>query len=383
MLSFEHATPAFRTWCGPDAIAALPRELERQQASRAMIVCGRSVAGAPDLLERLESCLGGRLAGRFDGVRAHSPIPSVMAAAAELDRLAADSVIAVGGGSAVVTARAAVIAVAEKQPIRALCTHRGPDGRLISPKLLAPKLPIWVVATTPTTAYAKAGSAVHDPDGGDRLALFDPKTRARGLFLDPRFAASAPDALVESASLNALAMAVAALESPVDDPLAEALLRQALDILVTALPAIRDPADPMDRRLRLMAAALLCGQGTDFMGAGACAAISHAVGPFARVANGYVDGVLLPHVVRFNASHTRSREGRLRAALGVAHDATVADAIAARLAHMPIPHRLRDLGVARDALPALASRAADDWSLQRNPRPAGTAELEAILHAAW
>ena len=54
---------------------------------------------------------------------------------------------------------------------------------------------------------------VLDADTGERLALFDPKTRAQALFIDPVLAASAPAALVESASLNALAMAVAELGS--------------------------------------------------------------------------------------------------------------------------------------------------------------------------
>ena len=58
--------------------------------------------------------------------------------------------------------------------------------KLHSPKLLAPKLPQFIVPTTPTTAMVKAGSAVFDPATGERLALFDPKTRAHAIFIDPR-----------------------------------------------------------------------------------------------------------------------------------------------------------------------------------------------------
>ena len=57
---------------------------------------------------------------------AHSPIPVVEEASRELERLGADSVIAIGGGSAIVTARAASILHAEKRDVRELCTQRGP-----------------------------------------------------------------------------------------------------------------------------------------------------------------------------------------------------------------------------------------------------------------
>lgn len=383
MLQFNHATPAFRTYCGPAALSSLPSELERAGVSRAVIVCGGSVSRTPGLLDRIESVVGHRFAGRFEGVQAHSPVPAVIEATDALRRFAADGVIAVGGGSAVVTARAATILLAEEQSVRSLCTHRGPDGRLVSPKLLAPKLPQWVVATSPTTACSKAGSALQDPGTGDRLALFDPKTRVQGLFLDPLFASTAPDSLVESAGLNALAMAVAGLESRVEDPLAEALLRQAFLLLAELLPAIRQHPDPVDLRLRLMAAALLCGQGTDYTGGGACGAISHVVGPFTHVANGYIDAIVLPHVVRFNASCTAARQRWMSNALGAGREDPLADAIDAWLARMPIARRLRDVGLARDALPGLARKASDDWSLQRNPRPVALSDIEGILEAAW
>ena len=67
--------------------------------------------------------------------------------------------VAVGGGSSVVTARAATILLGEGRDVRELCTRREADGRLVSPKLAAPKLPQWVVPSSPTTAYAKAGAA--------------------------------------------------------------------------------------------------------------------------------------------------------------------------------------------------------------------------------
>src|SRR5262245_6420086 len=131
-----------------------------------------------------------RCAGVFSGVRAHSPAPAVAEAAQHLRRLEADAVVAVGGGSAIVTARAASILLAEKGELASLSTAMDEHGSLRSPKLAAPKLPQLIIPTTPTTAMVKAGSAVSDPEAGVRRALFDPKTRAQSIFIHPDFVRS-------------------------------------------------------------------------------------------------------------------------------------------------------------------------------------------------
>jgi alcohol dehydrogenase class IV len=150
----------------------------------------------------------------------------------------------------------------------------------------------------------RQGSAVQDPDTGERLALFDPKTRAQGIFLDPAVALTAPAGLASSAALNAFAMAAESLQAGPDDPLAEALLVHTLRILVRWLPRLHTAPDDAEPRLRLMLAALLCGQGSDYVGGGLAQALSRATGPRSSVSNGVVEALLLPYTMRFNAPVT-------------------------------------------------------------------------------
>ena len=63
-----------------------------------------------------------------------------------------------------------------------------------------------------------------DTARGQRLALFDPKTRAAALFIHPSLALTAPPALTTGAAVNAFCMAVQGIESRSRDPLADALL---------------------------------------------------------------------------------------------------------------------------------------------------------------
>ena len=118
MISFQHLAPPLRLFHGPASLEQIGRELDRVNSKRAVIFCGTSLARQATLLDVVRSAMGDRCAGVFTGVRAHSPVPSVAAAAEELKRLQADAVIAVGGGSAIVTARAASILTAEGRDVR-------------------------------------------------------------------------------------------------------------------------------------------------------------------------------------------------------------------------------------------------------------------------
>jgi alcohol dehydrogenase class IV len=389
MPRLHHTTPAFRTFCGEGALASLPRELDRLHCKRAVVVAGPWLAQEQEALSAIEGALATRLVARFDDVEEHSPEPSVEAAAGLLKRTDADAVIAIGGGSSIVTARAASILVAEGRPLRELSTQRGPTGQLTSPRLEAPKIPNWVVPSTPITAYAKAGSAVRGPDTGERLALFDPKTRAQGIFLDPIVAMTAPAGLAETSALNAFSMAVESLQAGVDDPLADALLTQALRMLAEWLPRLRDAPNDAEPRLRLMLAALLCGQGSDYVGGGLAQALSHAAGPQSSVGNGVVEALLLPYTMRFNAPVTKGGLALIADALdrtsmsGASTDERAFDAVSRLLSEIGVPNRLRDVAVAWDAIPDIVSHAMDDWSLTRVPRQVSNRDVTALLEAAW
>ncbi|GAA4390103.1 iron-containing alcohol dehydrogenase family protein [Tsukamurella soli] len=383
--SLRHVTPAFRTYAGADALRRFTTELDRAGLGRAVIVTVPPVFANGEAAERLRGALGDRLAGVFDGVVEHSPLPAVVAARDFLADHRADVVIAVGGGSAVVTARAASILLAEGKDIRDLCTQRGADGALTSPRLSAPKLPQWVIPSTPTSAYAKAGAAVRDPETGDRLALFDPKIRAQGVVLDPVIAGTAPVGLMQSASLNVLSMAVEGLLSRTDDPLADALLAQALRSVALWLPRLHEAPEASEPRLQLMLAALLGGQGSDFTGGGLAQALSHAIGPRSTAANGTVEALLIPHAARFVADVVADRFALVGDVLRVPNPApeTVVTAVQELLASFGVPARLRDVGVTEDALIESADHAMDDWAITASPRVPTRDEVIELLTAAW
>jgi alcohol dehydrogenase class IV len=386
MSSFQYISSPLRLFHGPASLENLGRELDRVKSKRAVIVCGPSMARHDALLDHVCGAMGDRYAGLVAQVRAHSPVPAVEAAADALKQMQADAVVAVGGGSAIVTARAASILAAEGRDVRALCTTRDQKGGLMSPKLLAPKLPQFIIPTTPTTAAVKAGSAVFDPVRGERLALFDPKTRAHSVFIDPRMLLSAPRGLLVSAALNTFVTAIEGLMSRIGNPLADAQLMHAVRLLGKHLaePVGRDDAAV---RGEMALAAVLCGQGTDNTGAGMTTVLGHAIGARHAMENGTANAIVLAHVMRFNAEHASTGLAKVAAALSLAPGdalSAVANAVRAIFAALGVPSRLRDAGIPADALAAIAELGMGDWFLSGNPRlVSNPGELQTVLEQAW
>jgi alcohol dehydrogenase len=391
MRSFRHSSPPLRLYQGINSLDMLGRELDRLESRRAVIFCGSTLGRPGSPLELVLAAVGARCAGVYSGVRAHSPLPSVEEAAEELRRLDADAVVAVGGGSTVVTARAASILLAETGDPRTLCTSQGDGRELRSPKLLAPKLPQLVVPTSPTTATVKAGSAMIDPATGRRLVLFDPKTRAHSVFLHPTLVSSTPLRVVISAGLNTLAMAVEGLLSRKGDPISDALLMHAVRLLERQLTALAQ-GDDLETRADLMTASILCGRGTDHTGAGLTIPLGHAISSRLLVDNGIASAILLPHVVRFNSKAARTGMRKVAEVLvggqTQINPVMLQDAVCLSLdrlfSELNVPRRLRDVGVTRESLMDLAAASMEDWFVRDNPRPIqGEAALLQVLEAAW
>jgi alcohol dehydrogenase len=59
------------------------------------------------------------------------------------------------------------------------------------------------------------------------------------------------------------------------------------------------------------------------------------------------------------------------------------EAVAALVATLPVPHRLRDAGVPEAILDSVAAEAATNSTIQANPKPVTEADLRALLQKAW
>lgn len=385
MKSFRHSQESLRLFAGADALSHLPAEMKRLGRSRAMIFSGRTLERNGDVA-RVAEALGPLHAGSYAGVRTHSPLPAVQEAVAALRGAQADAIIVLGGGSAVITARAASILLGEGRHLDAISTRRMPDGRYVSPRLTAPKLPLLIVPTTPNSAYVKAGAGVFDPEVAERKAIFDPQTRARAIFVLPDLLQEAPRPLVVSATLDNLILAVEGLLSPQGNALADGELIQAVYLMQHALFALASGRDDSGARLDLTLAGILAGRGTDNAPAGACTAIGHAIGANFDCDNAVSKTVVWPHVLRFDGDWAAPGLPKLARGMGIAGDSgleAVAAAFDRLFRALDLPAGLAAFGIGPQDLPVIAQRAMKDWFMQGNCRPVADAgDLLPVLKAA-
>ena len=382
-----------RVHAGENAISKLPEEVDRARSQRVLVVCGQSVATKTDLVGRVKESLGERFVGVFDGGQTGSPLTSVLAGVAKAREVEADGIVALGGGSAVVTARGITILLAEKGTAQELCTQY-PEGKPpVSPRLMAPKIPNFVVLTTATTAVTRAGTALIDSESGHRLELFDPKTRPAAVIWDDQALLTASPWLCLNATASCFTGVAAALQRTGLNPLAESDLLEALRLLKENLPLVKSqPGDP-SVRTNLCAAAFLYNRATD-AGAGGSAlgvvtALAHSLDTrYPECGHGDAYSILTAPGMRYNAEANAAGQARFARAMGVVKQgmddaqaaAAGADAISELFSGLDLPSRLNQVGVPEDGIKIIAQDAMSDFGLHRNVRRVeNVAELEGIL----
>ncbi|MCH7621403.1 MAG: iron-containing alcohol dehydrogenase [Chloroflexi bacterium] len=400
--AFRHVSYPVRIHAGDNALERLGEEADRVRARRALLVCGQTVAHRTNLLDRVKQALGDKLAGVFEGVKAGSPATSVLQGVAKAASLGPDSIdpdliVAVGGGSAVVTARAITIMLAEGGTLHDHATKYPPGERPISPHLMQPKVPNIVVLTTPTTAAHRAGTAVTDAETGRRLEMFDPKTRPVAVFWDTEALLTASPGLCLSAAGSLFSGVVAGLQSPSLNPLAEGDLTQALNLLLSNLKLVGPEPDNGPVRLNLCAASFMYNRASDSgltSGAtGVVTALAHSLDArYPECDHGAAYSILTAPGMRFNQAHNPSGQARVASLIGMntadmdvdAAAAAAAGAIADTFGDLGMPLRLRDVGVPREGIELIAQDAMTDFALHRNIRPVKeAAELVELLREAW
>ncbi|MDE2580137.1 MAG: iron-containing alcohol dehydrogenase, partial [Rhodospirillales bacterium] len=116
---------------------------------------------------------------------------------------------------------------------------------------------------------------------------------------------------------------------------------------------------------------------------GASHGIGHVLGGTAGVAHGYTSCIMLPHVLRFNEPETAERQLWVAEAMG-RPGAAAANLVAALVAALGLPGRLRDVGVREEELDLIARESMHDRWVHTNPRKiAGWEVVRGLLDAAF
>ena len=388
----------FRLYSGRNALDRLSDEASRHRAQRAFIVSGRTVSRSTPLIARMKQILGERFGGAFDEIDKDTSRSSVTRAAEAARAARADLVIGVGAGSVIQGARIVTILLAEQRPVEELVTQYPEHGPAVSPKLMAPKLPIINVLTAPTTAQNRAGSRMKDDATARGMEFFDPKTRPAAIFWDTDALLTAPPQLIRTGAGTIYCRAAMNLGAAAENPLVEGDRLQSYRLAAGALPRIAKASDAAPR-FDLCAATLLQNREADDGGSQFARhwvmRVSYAfstalISVFPQVGQGDAYAALTGTMLRQLGDRDPDAMARIAAGLGLPAGAPaevpgrIAEKMEAEFRALGMPTRLSGLGIAREKLPQVLELSLTNFNA--DPKREFVRErdrLGEILESAW
>jgi maleylacetate reductase len=343
---FLHEQLPARVVFGVGMLDRLPEELDRLEATRALVI---SNASAAEVAGQAARGLGPRLVEQISKVTPHVPREEAERAV----RIAVDSgvdvLIPVGGGSAIGLAKAVALAT-ETSIVAVPTTYAGSE-------------------MTPIYGITSAG---HKRTGRD------PKVLPRVVIYDPALTTGLPPEVTATTGLNGMAHAVEALYGRQTGPVVEVLASEAIGALARGLPrSVRDGND-MEARGAALYGAFLAGYVLATAGMALHHTIAHVLGGTYGLPHGPVNAALLPHVVSYNQAAAPDAVRRVGESLG-SND--VPGALFDLVSSMKAPTSLRELGFSERDLKEAAHLASK--SVKWNPREVTQEAVLGILEAAY
>lgn len=285
-----------------------------------------------------------------------------------------DLIVGLGGGSSMDTAKGANF----------LLTNGGKMADYWGVgKAAQPMLPMIAVPTTAGTgSEAQSFALIADERTHQKMACGDRKAACRIALLDPELTVSQPDRVAAACGIDALAHAVETLVTTRRNPISQAFSREAWSLLSDAFPRMLHDGADLVARAKLLLGAHYAGIAIENSMLGAAHAAANPLTAHHRVTHGVAVGLMLPHVVRFNAESCAALYAGL-----VDKGAESGEALAAKLTELMhaagLPTTLPNCGVDAPDYALLAEEASRQWTAQFNPRPVDAADFERLYWQAY
>ncbi len=374
MIAGTHHWPAQqRVIYGKPAVDALGEELKREGAQRVFVTTTRSITNGA-LVTRIVAGLGERFVGKFDAISAHSPREAVIAGAELIREARADLVVAVGGGSVIDATKVMFLAIwRDARSIDELSKLAGVRGGA-NPEASAwswddQPLRMIAVPTTLSAAEFYTSAGVTDVQRHVKQMYSHPMAVPKSVILDPAATLETPIDLLLSTGMRAVDHAVEGWCSVRSAPIADACNRESMRLLADSLARIRRDTADLEARALAQQGMWLSRIGTMAgITNGASHGIGYLLGGGRGVPHGVTSCITLPAVLTWNAPVNAARQGAVSEEFGGAGQ-PAGEVMRRFVTSLGQPTRLRDVGIAREELPAIAASWDGTGPIATNPRP--------------
>ena len=323
----------------------------------------------------------------------------------------ADQIVALGGGSVIDAAK--IMKLRFESPDANLEELATPflDIRKRVVRYPAPSSkPVRLIAistTSGTGSEVTPFAVLIDAERGRKVTLADYSLSPDVAIVDPQFVTSMPRGLTADTGIDCLTHGLEAAVSIHASPYTDSNALQAIRLAFRYLPtAFEHPGDE-EARSMMHNAACIAALAFSNASVGVNHALAHSFGARFHVSHGRANALMLPHVIRYNASvpskfmpspnqraYVADRKYAAIADLLHLGGETVAEkverlvsAIESLLDHLQIPRSIAELGISETdfgrAMPDLAKAAFDDPSWRSNPRMPLVSELVELFWNAY
>ena len=366
---FVHGVREIRYAAG--ALDGLTPIAESHALSRVLLVIDAFFEHHP-LAKRLSDLFAG-VDVSTHAVPRHEPTTHTVSAARDaLVAAQADGVVAVGGGSAIDTAKVARMWAANDGPLEALV---GPQGVPMTPH---PSLFVAIPTTAGTGSEVSDSAIVDRPGTGYKAVLRSPLHAASIALLDPELTLSAPHAVTASSGFDALTHAVEAYTSRAASVMTDPLALSGATLLAGNLARVCAIPDDVEARGACLVGSMQAGIAFNSAHLGLAHAIAGAMGALHHVPHGLANALALPFTMAFNKP-TLGKKGEQLAALLRTED--VAEGLSQLRAEIGLDEGLDRYVEGDAARDDLAKAAMTSGQVKVNPRTPELFEVRAIIEA--
>lgn len=321
----------------------------------------------------------------FSDLKPNPTVKNVQAGVEAFRRSGADAIVAIGGGSAMDTAKAVGIIAANPA-----------FGDVVSLEGTAPtanrSVPVFALPTTAgTAAEVTINYVITDEANTKKMVCVDPKDIPAVAIIDAELMAAMPRGLTAATGMDALTHAIEGYITKGAWTLTDMFELKAVELIARWLPAAVENGADTEAREGMAVAQYIAGMGFSNVGLGLVHGMAHPLGAFYDIPHGVANALLLPYVMQYNMESSLVKFGDVARAMGVdtagmdtrqAAQAAV-DAVRTLAVRVGIPQRLSSLGVREEDLPRLAASALADVCTPGNPRDTSAEEILALYREAF
>jgi len=369
---------------GAGAVDELVPVLDELQARRPLLVTDPFMAEC-GYVTRIAELLGGREFGSFTECVPDPTTDSVAAALAVYKKGGHDSLIALGGGSSIDTAKAVAV-MAERE---------GPMRQYKVPHILSSGAPVIAIPTTAGTgSEATRVAVITDTQTQEKMLWMGLGLMPVAALVDFELTLSMPYRLTADTGIDSLCHALEAYVSRKANPFTAQL---ALSAMATIASNIRIACEQPDNRVAREAMLMAATQG-GMAFANASVTLIHAmsrpVGALYHVPHGLSNAMLLPEITAWSIEGSPQRYVRAARVMAMAETGDT-DGVALDKLVLGLRQLSADLSVPTpaswgieesawfDSLPLMASQALESGSPANNPRIPDAKQIVDLYERVW